>query len=77
MKVTFRTNLGSRDAALLHLDHEKCHEGDSLTVSEEVAKWLADRGIVEPLPEKIVAVAKPVELKAPAKEEKRKVKSDE
>lgn len=51
MKVTFKTNLGSRDAAEVHLDHDECTVGQTVEVKAVVAEWLAKRGIVEPLPE--------------------------
>lgn len=49
MKVTFRTNLGSRDAKALGLDHTKCAAGMELDVSSDLAETLSKRGLIEPL----------------------------
>jgi len=63
MKVTFRTSLGSRDAFQIGIEHEQCQVGCDAEVSDDAAKWLADRGIVE-----LHGEAKPVEVKGVPKE---------
>lgn len=66
MLVKFRVNLGSIDAAKYQLDHTACREGCEVEVGDDAAKWLASRGIVEPLPEAkpVVGVAKSAEINA-------------
>jgi len=63
MKVTFRTNLGSRDAVELGLDHHQCTIGASVEVDDRTAESLAARGLVDPLPPKIKSVPKPAKIK--------------
>ena len=64
MKVRFKCNLGSRDAAGLELDHAKCAAGEELEVSKASAEILAKRGIAEIVSEspKIKAVPKPAPI---------------
>lgn len=47
MLVHFRLNLGSIDARRLHLDREKCTEGATADVSEEVAQELQRLWVAE------------------------------
>ena len=49
MEVVFRTNLGSRDAVELGLDHTECVIGAKVNVSEETCDNLVARGLVEPV----------------------------
>ena len=73
MKVKFRTTLGSRDAAQLHIDPAPCVVGAEVDVSQAAAEVLAARGIVEPLtqPKAIKAVpTKPTIAKAKETDEK-------
>lgn len=62
MQVTFRTNVGMKDANRLGLDFTQCQAGQSLEVSDELAAALLDRGLIEP-PE-IHAVPPVAELQA-------------
>ena len=61
MKVKFRTNLGSRDADALSLDHAQCTDGAVVSVSPATGEALAKRGIVEVVE---AEKPKPVEVKA-------------
>jgi hypothetical protein len=45
MKVVFRTNLGSIDAAKFELDHTKCKVGDTVDVKKEHGEELIKLGI--------------------------------
>lgn len=45
MKVTFRTNLGSIDAAKFGLDHTKCKVGETVDVKKESGDELIKLGI--------------------------------
>jgi hypothetical protein len=47
MRVQFTTNLGSRDAATLDLDHKLCTIESKLDVSEELGAELVRRGVAE------------------------------
>lgn len=49
--VKFRTNLGSRDAAELGLDYEKCQADKVVEVGAKAAESLSKRGIAEWLDE--------------------------
>ena len=49
MEVVFRTNLGSRDAAELGLNHTECVIGAKVNVGEETCDKLVARGLVEPV----------------------------
>ena len=81
MKVVFRTNLGSRDAAECKrafgddIDHTNCTIGAEVTVSDDAADWLLSRGIAElpekPKPKKVQAVP-PAAAIATAKDTKTK-----
>ncbi len=65
MKVRFRTNLGSRDAAQFELDHTKCTAGAEVSVSNKVGEELDRRGIAEITEQpKVKAVAPAPQLKA-------------
>jgi hypothetical protein len=46
--ITFRVNLGSRDAASLGLRFEDCTEGAKANVSEDQASSLIARGVAVP-----------------------------
>ena len=58
MKVKFRTNLGSRDAEALGLDHTKCGIGCEVECSDETAQVLSGRGWVDPIEVKPKATPK-------------------
>lgn len=63
MIVKFRTNLGSRDANQLGLDHTSCQVGCDVDVKDPIAELLIARGIAEVLPKgkaKAVAPAKKI-----------------
>lgn len=75
MKVKFLTNLGTRDATELGLDHAACVVGVELDVTEATALKLASRGFVQqleqvkPVPEAVNAVPENpaiAEVSAPA-----------
>ena len=68
MKVRFRTNLGSIDAANLGLDHRECQYGKVVAVSDAVGKVLTDRGIAEAVEETVKGAAKTPAITAPAAE---------
>lgn len=58
MKVEFKVNLGSRDAAAFQLDYAACTRGKSLDVTDEVGAKLCSRGFAVDVtpPEKPVAI---------------------
>lgn len=69
MQVKFTTNLGSNDAAALHLDHTKCKEGSLCELSDATAKALTARGLAVAIPsppKKAVEVPPVVAPPAPA-----------
>lgn len=68
MKVRFRTNLGSIDAADLGLDHRECQYGKAVNVADEAAEILIARGIAEPAEQTVKGVAKSPAIAAPAVE---------
>lgn len=50
MRMRFRVNLGSVDAAKLGLDYTKCSRDSEVDVSNEKAvAFLTERGIAEPV----------------------------
>ncbi len=51
MLVKFRVNLGTNDAIVCGLDHNQCHDGLEVEVSDEAGQWLITKGIVEPVVE--------------------------
>lgn len=47
MKVRLFTNIGSRDADMLGLDHAKCVVGAEISASDDASSWLVSRGYAE------------------------------
>lgn len=67
MKIKFRVNLGSVDAAGLKLDWSECKQGSELDVSKATGELLCERGIAEPVTETVKGVAKQPSITAPGK----------
>jgi hypothetical protein len=44
MRIRFRVNLGSRDAAGLGLEFRECGEGSEADVPAKAAEWLINHG---------------------------------
>lgn len=53
MRVRFRTNLGSRDAAKWGVDFRQCTAGAEVDMDDAAAEWLAKSGIAEVLASKV------------------------
>ncbi len=47
MRVKFKFNLGSIDAAIVGLDFSKCQAGMELEVNDKTHAWLANKNIVD------------------------------
>jgi hypothetical protein len=60
MRVTFKINLGSRDADRLGLDYSKCRRGDCLDLTDELGEKLCKSGFAS----EVVNVKAPVKLEA-------------
>ena len=60
MRVIFKVNLGSLDAARFQLDFTKCQTGMELEVKDEAGEWLVSRGMATKVaPQPVLGVSAP------------------
>lgn len=59
MRVLFKVNLGSLDAARFQLDFTKCQTGMEVNVKDEAGAWLVSRGIAVEVPQPVRGISAP------------------
>jgi len=70
MRVKFRTNLGSTEAAARHLDYSKSCAGMEADVPDATGEWLVKRGVAEAVDQPVIGLAKPAQIHGVPKKEK-------